>query len=359
MSRSARSRTGIAKGSRVGVDGAPRARIAEVQRARILAAMVQVVAQDGGAGAVTVARVVARAGVSRRTFYDLFEGCEDCFLAVFEDALVRAGRVASEAAQSAPPAWREQVRAGLAALLNLFDQEPALGSLLVVDALGAGPEVLERRARVLESLAAIVEEGRSASPGGRAASSSVSSPPLAAEGVVGAVLSVVHARMLERRARTPSRARNGSSRSHHEPAPLSELLNPLMGVIVLPYLGQAAARRELDHPTLRTPARVSGIAKAKAEAAIPANPLAGLNMRVTYRTLQVLAVIAATPGASNRQIADGAGVHDQGQISKLLTRLERLGLVHNTGLGQPQGAPNAWTLTSQGQQVEQALTPGR
>lgn len=82
-------------------------------------------------------------------------------------------------------------------------------------------------------------------------------------------------------------------------------------------------------------------------------------MRITYRTLQVLATIAATPGASNRQIADGAGVHDQGQISKLLTRLERLGLVHNTGAGQPQGAPNAWTLTPQGQQVEQALTVAR
>jgi AcrR family transcriptional regulator len=329
-----------------------------VQRARILAAMVQIVAEDG-AGAVTVARVVARAGVSRRTFYDLFDGCEDCFLAVFEDALARASRVAVEAAGNAPLVWREQVRAGLTTLLNLFDQEPALGSLLVVDALGAGPEVLERRARVLESLAAIIDQGRSPSQRGRAASSSASSPPLAAEGVVGAVLSVIHARMLERRARTPSRTRNGSSRSPREPAPLSELLNPLMGVIVLPYLGQAAARRELDHPAPRTPARAPGIAKAKAEAPTSANPLAGLNMRVTYRTLQVLAVIANTPGASNRQVADGAGVHDQGQISKLLTRLERLGLVRNTGPGQPQGAPNAWTLTSQGQQVEQALTTAR
>jgi DNA-binding MarR family transcriptional regulator len=82
-------------------------------------------------------------------------------------------------------------------------------------------------------------------------------------------------------------------------------------------------------------------------------------MRVTYRTLQVLNVIANTPGASNREIADGAGVHDQGQISKLLTRLERLDLIHNTGQGQPQGEPNAWTLTPHGQQIKQALTPGR
>ncbi len=333
-------------------------RVSEIQRARILAGMVQVVAEDG-AGSVTVARVVSRAGVSRRTFYDLFDGCEDCFLAVFENALSRASRVAVEAADSAPSAWREQVRAGLSALLALFDEEPALGSLLVVEALGAGPEVLQRRAHVLESLAAIVEEGRSATGSGRRTSSSEEpSPPLAAEGVVGAVLSVIHARMLERRAHTYSSSGNGSSRSSRdrEPAPLIELLNPLMGVIVLPYLGQAAARRELDRPTpsARSP-RAPGSSRATPQSPSAANPLAGLNMRVTYRTLQVLAVIANTPGASNREIADGAGVHDQGQISKLLTRLERLGLVHNTGAGQAKGEPNAWTLTPQGQQVEQAL----
>jgi AcrR family transcriptional regulator len=346
--------------------------VLDVQRARILAAMIQVVAGDG-VGSVTVARVVSRAGVSRRTFYDLFEGCEDCFLAVFQETLTHASSVAIEAAENASSAWREQIRAGLCALLVLFDEEPALGSLLVVDALGAGPEVLQRRARVLETLTAIIDQGRATAGRGRATSSSASSPPLAAEGVVGAVLSVIHARMLERRAHaststTDTFTTNGSSRAtssptriprrDREPAPLIELLNPLMGVIVLPYLGQAAARRELDHPTprKRTSVRPSK-SRVTSEPPSPANPLAGLNMRITYRTLQVLAVIANTPGASNRQIADNAGVHDQGQISKLLTRLERLGLVHNTGLGQPQGEPNAWTLTPQGQQVEQALTP--
>jgi AcrR family transcriptional regulator/DNA-binding MarR family transcriptional regulator len=343
--------------------------VLDVQRARILAAMAQVVAEDGGAGAVTVARVVSRAGVSRRTFYDLFDGCEDCFLAVFEDALARASNVAVEAAGSARSAWHEQIRAGLCALLAFFDEEPALGSLLVVDALGAGPEVLQQRARVLESLAAIIEEGRSATGNGRRASPAPS-PPLAAEGVVGAVLSVIHARMLARRAYAStlttggaSHATNGASRTLREraPAPLIELLNPLMGVIVLPYLGQAAARRELERPApaWRSPrAPRSSRASTPQQPPSPANPLAGLNMRVTYRTLQVLAAIANAPGASNREIADGAGVHDQGQISKLLTRLERLGLVHNTGAGQAKGEPNAWTLTSQGQQVEQALTPG-
>lgn len=82
-------------------------------------------------------------------------------------------------------------------------------------------------------------------------------------------------------------------------------------------------------------------------------------MRLTYRTLQALSAIAADPGASNRQVAEHVGIHDQGQISKLLTRLHNLGLIDNTGQGQPNGEPNAWTLTPHGQQVQQALTHGR
>ena len=78
-------------------------------------------------------------------------------------------------------------------------------------------------------------------------------------------------------------------------------------------------------------------------------------MRLTYRTLRVLAAIADHPRASNREIADGAEVADQGQISKLLSRLESLGLIHNHGAGQPSGAPNAWNLTPRGEEIHLAL----
>jgi AcrR family transcriptional regulator len=199
--------------------------VSDVQRARILAAMVNVVA-DQGVGAATVSRIVACAGVSRRTFYDLFADCEDCFLAVFEDAVSRASAVVHEAAGGVSPLWREQLRIGLGALLAHFDERAAIGSLLIVDALGAGPTVLERRTRVLDTLTAIVDRGRDEQlKRGRQPSTS-SPPPLAAEGIVGAVLGVIHARMLQANRR-----------------PLLELLNPLMGMIVLPYLGQAAAAR--------------------------------------------------------------------------------------------------------------------
>jgi DNA-binding PadR family transcriptional regulator len=78
-------------------------------------------------------------------------------------------------------------------------------------------------------------------------------------------------------------------------------------------------------------------------------------MRLTYRTVRVLMGIAGHPGASNRTVAHASGISDQGQISKLLARLESLGLAENTGRGHPKGAPNAWRLTARGQEVEGAI----
>jgi hypothetical protein len=146
---------------------------------------------------------------------------------------------------------------------------------------------------------------------------------------VGAVLAVVHARL-----------------SGQGGASLAELLNPLMAMIVRPYLGAAAAEKELERPL-----PTGRHARRRA----PVDPLGGLDMRLTYRTLRVLATIAASPGASNRQVAEEAGVADQGQISKLLARLENLGLIHNAGVGHLKGEPNAWRLTSRGREVEQAV----
>jgi hypothetical protein len=79
-----------------------------------------------------------------------------------------------------------------------------------------------------------------------------------------------------------------------------------------------------------------------------------LGIRSTYRTGCVLAAIAKHPGASNREVADAAGILDEGQISRLLKRLQKLGLIENTGLGHTKGEPNAWWLTTK----DSALQPG-
>ncbi|HST55930.1 MAG TPA: TetR/AcrR family transcriptional regulator [Solirubrobacteraceae bacterium] len=292
----------------------------EIQRRRLLAAAAEVVSEQGLA-LVAVADIVTRAGVSRRTFYEFFEDRTECFLAAFEDALeLVSGRVLE--AYGGAAGWEARVRAGLAAILGFLDEERELGVLCVVHAAGGDPRVLARRALVLNGLQGAVDEGRLS---GRDRGLS----PLTAEGVVGAVLSVIHARLLA-----------------EDPVQLSPLLGSLMGMIVLPYRGAAAAARELERPApkMRTQRR-----------ARPADPLEGLGMRLTYRTLRALYVIVEHPGVSNREVGDGAGIADQGQTSKLLARLEGLGLIHNTGEGHTKGATNAWQLTVKGQEVEQAI----
>jgi AcrR family transcriptional regulator/DNA-binding MarR family transcriptional regulator len=296
------------------------------------------VVSEYGYGQMTVARVADGARVSRRTFYDLFDDREDCFLAAFDDAVeCVAGLVF--AAYGGERGWRVQVRAGLGALLGFLDEEPGLGSLLVVDALKAGPRVQERRAEVLERLARAIQREGSRASGGREL------PPLTGEGVVGAVLGVIHTRL----------AAEDSGR-------MIELLNALMGMIVLPYLGPAVAEKELGHPVpkLTGTAGTTRCAKGAGSSTMPGrSPLEGLPMRLTYRTLRVLTAISEQPGANNREVAAHADVSDQGQISKLLARLERLGLIQNTGEGQPSGEPNAWRLTSRGEEILNAGRPTR
>jgi AcrR family transcriptional regulator/DNA-binding MarR family transcriptional regulator len=337
----------------------------------MIGALVEV-AGERGVGQVTVAHIVARSGVSRRTFYDLFEDREDCFLAAFDEAVERAAGRVLPAFRSAG-GWRERVRAGLGALLEFLDDEPGLGALCVVDALGAGPRALERRGQVLELLIDAVDGGRGATRHGQARGGEVRRSErgglrverLTAEGVVGAVLAVLHARLLEGRPRSLAGGVDGARaggtgvgvpdcgprttrRTAGRPdRPMVGLLGPLMGMIVLPYLGPAAASREVSRPAPR-----------RRRMALPKrDPLRDLEMRLTYRTVRVLLAIAECPGASNRQVADASGVQDQGQISKLLARLEHLGLIHNDGAGPTRGEPNAWLLTPRGQEIEQTVGP--
>ena len=81
-------------------------------------------------------------------------------------------------------------------------------------------------------------------------------------------------------------------------------------------------------------------------------------IRSTYRTGRVLSAIAANPGASNRAVADAAGIADQGQASRLLKRLAALGLIENTARDGKLGEANAWQLTARGVEVESALRVG-
>ncbi len=323
--------------------------VAEIQRARMITAMIDVVSERGRVGA-TVAHVVGRSGVSRRTFYEVFNDFEDCFLATLDRSIACAAEYVLDGYDPSKK-WRPRIRAALVGLLEFLEDEPAMGRLCIVETLGAGSKVHERRTRIVEAMIAAVDEGRQESR------TAAALPQLTTEGIVGGVLSVLHARLLP-----DSEALHGvgapkgriqvahGRRAGERNGSLRQLSGSLMGMIVLPYLGPAAARKESERPVPQRRHRVRASA---------GDPLRGLEMRLTYRTVRVLLAIAELDGRgshpSNREIGVLAGIGDQGQISKLLSRLERLGLVENSGPGRVRGASNAWSLTKKGFEVEQLV----
>jgi AcrR family transcriptional regulator len=307
--------------------GRHRLNVADIQRTRILAATIDVCAERGAAG-VTVVEVVERACLSRRTFYELFRDVSECMVAAFDHCVQTAAeRVLPAYGPSVRTlkgtGWRERVRAGLVATLAFLDEEPAMARVLLVESLAAGPEIVARRARVVAQLAGALEAGREEA-GGRAAGL----PDLLGEWTAGAALSILRTRL--------AAARKGK---------LFSLAPQLMSLIVLPYLGPAAARAELERPVQALLSVHTGNGK----------PLRDLNLRVTYRTMRVLIAVAEHPGSSNRQVGCLAGADDQGQISKLLARLQQRGLVENVRSLDLHGAPNAWQLTADGRQLHRLL----
>ncbi len=227
-------------------------------------------------------------------------------------------------------AWCERVRGGLWVILSFLERERVLARICVVQALHGGLEALERREQLLARLAAVLDEGRREGPRGEECTL------VTAEGLVGGALGVVYARL------------RGGDRQ-----PLTGLLDELMGMIALQYLGPRAARREQQRSA---PAVRAAPHSERALLGAEKDPLDEVDMRLTYRTARVLACIAERPGASNRTVAERAGVADPGQISKLLARLERLGLAINTGGGHQSGEPNAWKLTPLGGKVAERLS---
>lgn len=126
--------------------------IARDQRARLLAAMADVVAEKGYAAA-TVAAVVRAAGVSRTTFYEQFRSKEDCFIESYEHGvavLLDAIRCAVRATEGG---WREQLRAGMRAYLHALGADRRFARTYLLEIHGAGETALDARARALRRFA--------------------------------------------------------------------------------------------------------------------------------------------------------------------------------------------------------------
>ncbi len=255
--------------------------------------------------------MATRAGVSEAVFSEVFPSVEECYLAAHEEGLARLSRAVELGVPRERP-WFERVRAGVVALLGFLDDEPRWGRLLVLEAPVTGSVALQCQQRLFGVLTRLLDDPR--------ADTSEQPPPtsaFAAELVAGGAFCLIRARILE-----------GDSGA------LVELATSLMSFIAVQYGGSAMAGQLAltDDAT-----RAHSISRA-----------ADLPIRATHRTTLVLRAIAHAPYSNNREVAQAAGLADEGQTSKLLARLERQGVIENVGIGAARGEPNAWLLTPSG-----------
>jgi hypothetical protein len=269
--------------------------------------------------------------MAESVFSDVFSTVEECYWAAFETGLDRLSRTIDEAA-GRDEAWLDRIRSGLVALLGFLDDEPSWAHFLLFEAPVAGPRVLHCEQRLLGVITQLLESGEP-----RVLSEPAPPSEMTAELVAGGTFAVIRARV---------RKQPGDV--------LVELAPSLMAFIVRPFLGEAAARAELEgRPATRSQRSLAEAGLTRAQALSRA---AELPIRATRRTTMVLRVIARAPYSNNREVAQAAGLTDEGQASKLLTRLERKGVIENVGVGAARGEPNAWLLTASGRRAVELLS---
>ena len=139
-----------------GPHGIPRAVVHEVQRGRLLDALAEVIAEEGYLD-TTVHKILKRAGISRRTFYEIFTDKEDCFLVAYQEAADHVLALVQRACRlGGTPEVR--IENSLRALLEFVEREPKVARMCVVEVLAAGEKARVRRAKTMERLTVLVTD---------------------------------------------------------------------------------------------------------------------------------------------------------------------------------------------------------
>jgi AcrR family transcriptional regulator len=155
-------------------------------RVRLLDAMLAAV-EDEGYGAVSVASVIARAGVARRTFYAYFTDKDDCFLALYRQISRSLVDQIARAVTDSPP--EQALDTVVRQLTEHAETQPVQAQFLASDALAAGPPALHEREQTITQISASVERAYAL------LSPLTGSPDLPAPAVVGATHSLISQRV--------------------------------------------------------------------------------------------------------------------------------------------------------------------
>ncbi len=298
----------------------------EIQRARMLEAMTEIVADQGLYG-TTIGAVAARARVSRVTFTEIFGSIEHAFVELVKQVTSWPVNQINDAFER-ETSWRSSILAGLEALLVLLDSEPALARVCLIDALAGPPAALELRAQLLHPLIGLVDRARDTLP------SDEQPLPVTGEATVVAVAGILHARLVALQA-----------------PPFIDLLGELAALVVAPYLGLKEAKEAARIGEVRSKeiARERSAKPPHLRVAVPTQ----LHHARASRARACVLYVAENPGASNQKIAMGIGIKHVGQASTLLARLERLEVLTKQTGGA--GRSNAWTLSPHGEEIVRSL----
>ena len=203
-----------------GRHGLPREFVTHNQRERLIAGIAEAVAEHGYSG-TTIAHITRAAAVSRRTFYEHFSSKDECFVAAY-DAVMAELRERVTAAFEQNDDWPHSIKAGIGAMLGFLAAEPSLARLCMVEALVAGPAVVERYDAAIQSFVPYFQEGREGRPPEVLSRLS----PTTEEALVGGMVSLISRRIIAGKAEE-----------------LEQLLPDLVEFTLTPYLGSAEAAK--------------------------------------------------------------------------------------------------------------------
>ena len=203
-----------------GRHGLPRELVLQSQHERLLAGVVRVTARKGYQ-ASSVADILKEAGVGRETFYKHFKDKEDCFVAA-NDALVADLEAVVKEAYERPGSWPQRVRQGLASTLEWFAVSPEIARVMMIEMGTVGPIASARFRETFSRFTALLDDGRELVEG-------APDLPNLARIAGGAVFSRVYEEVAL-----------GNTTN------LTDLLPQLTFELLLPYIGEEAARKERD-----------------------------------------------------------------------------------------------------------------
>jgi AcrR family transcriptional regulator len=203
-----------------GRHGLPREFVVHNQRERLIAGLAEAIAENGYSG-TTIAHITRHAAVSRRTFYEHFSSKDECFVAAYDTVMAELRQRVSAAFEGAED-WPHAVKAGIGAMLEFLAAEPSLARLCMVEALVAGPVVVERYDAAIQSFVPYFQSGREGRPPEVLARLS----PTTEEALVGGMVSLISRRIIAGKAEE-----------------LEELLPDLVEFTLTPYVGSAEAAK--------------------------------------------------------------------------------------------------------------------